>query len=317
MDIIANIINGTLVFATPFIFAALGGMLSEKSGVTTLGIEGYMVSGAFFTAVCSYYAESMGLGNASPWIGIIGAFVFSMIFSLIHAIATLKYKADHVISGVVINMLASSSTFFLVKLMFDGSAETPRLIKVFNKVHIPLLSDIPFVGKSIFVAYPTTYLALAFVIGMYYILYKTPSGLRLRAVGENPSATDTAGIKVNKLRYTAVLLGGAIASLGGATIVLTANSNFAFNTISGQGYISLAAVIFGRWHPVGVTLGALFFGLAQAVKVQLQIFEFAAVIPNEIFYMLPYLLTLIVLLFSVGKTRAPKALGRHYNVSER
>lgn len=317
MDILANIINGTFVFATPLIFAALGGMLSEKSGVVTLGIEGYMVSGAFFSAICSYYAETMGLGDISPWVGVAGAFIFSMIFSLIHAIATLKYKADHVISGVVINILASSSTFFLVKLIFSGSAETPRLLHVFSKVQIPVLSKIPLLGKGIFTAYPTTYLAIILVIVLYYILYKTPSGLRLRAVGENPSATDTAGIKVYKLKYTAVILGGAIAGLGGATTVLTANSNFAFNTISGQGYIALAAVIFGRWHPIGVTLGGLFFGLAQAVKDQFQIFAFAAVIPNEVFYMLPYLLTLIVLMLSFGKTRSPKALGRHYNVSER
>jgi ABC-type uncharacterized transport system permease subunit len=317
MDIIGNLLNGTLVFSTALIFAALGGLISERSGVTNIGLEGFMISGAFFSAITAYYAETAGFGAFSPWLGIIGAFVFTVIFSSIHAIASIKYKADQVVSGVVINILAASTTFFFVKMIFEGSAETPMLTNVFHKLNLPYLSEIPFFGKVLFSAYPTTYLAILFVLVIYYVLFKTASGLRLRAVGDHPSAADTAGVKVNRMRYIAVILSGSLAALGGATIVLTSNSNFAFNTISGQGYIALAAVIFGKWHPVGVMFAALFFGLAQAVKDQFQIFEFAARIPNEIFYMMPYVLTMVVLIGAVGKSRAPKALGEPYDVGKR
>ncbi|URN96713.1 MAG: ABC transporter permease [Candidatus Pristimantibacillus lignocellulolyticus] len=317
MDLIGNLLNGTLVFSTALIFAALGGLISERSGVINIGLEGFMISGAFFSAITAYYAESAGLSSLSPWIGLIGAFVFTIIFSSIHAIASIKFKANQVVSGVVINILAASSTFFLVKMIFNGSAETPILVNVFHKIRIPYLSDIPLIGKVFFNAYPTTYIAIALVILLYFILFRTSTGLRLRAVGEHPSAADTVGIKVNRTRYIAVILSGSIAAIGGATIVLTSNSNFAFNTISGQGYIALAAVIFGKWNPVGAMLAAMFFGLAQAVKDQLQIFEFAAKIPNEFFYMLPYLLTLLVLIGAVGKARSPKALGEPYEVGKR
>lgn len=317
MEIISNLLNGTLVFSTALIFAALGGLISERAGVINIGLEGFMISGAFFSAITAYYAETAGFGAFSPWLGLVGAFVFTAIFSSIHAIASIKFKANQVVSGVVINILAASSTFFLVKMIFDGSAETPLLTMVFHKVTVPYLSDIPLIGNVFFNTYPTTYIAIALVIVLFFILFKTSSGLRLRAVGEHPSAADTVGIKVNRTRYIAVILSGSIAALGGATVVLTSNSNFAFNTISGQGYIALAAVIFGKWHPVGAMLAALFFGLAQAVKDQLQIFDFAASIPNEFFYMLPYVLTLFVLIGAVGKARAPKALGEPYEVGKR
>ncbi|WP_321387498.1 ABC transporter permease [uncultured Enterococcus sp.] len=317
MDILANLFNGMLVFSTPLIFAALGGMLSERVGVTNIGIEGFMVSGAFSSAITAYYAEQSGLGSLTPWLALLGAFIFTVIFSSLHAVAVLKYHADQVVSGVVINMLATSSTFFLVKMIFDGSAETPIITHVLKKIRIPVLSDIPILGKALFNAYPTTYVALGLVALLFFIFFKTPLGLRLRVIGENPSAAATAGVNVMKIKYLTVILSGSVAALGGATIVLTSNSNFAFNTISGQGYIALAAVIFGRWHPVGVMGGALFFGLAQAVKDQFQIFDFAAAIPNEFFYALPYLLTLLVLLIAGGKTKAPGALGEHYDVGKR
>ncbi|WP_339206552.1 ABC transporter permease [Paenibacillus sp. FSL K6-3182] len=317
MEVIGNLLNGTLVFSTALIFAALGGLISERSGVINIGLEGFMVSGAFFSAITTHYAEIAGFGGFSPWLGLLGAFLFTIIFSSIHAVASITFKANQVVSGVVINILAASSTFFFVKLLFDGSAETPLLTTVFHKVTIPYLSDIPFIGNVFFNAYPTTYIAIALVIALFSYLFKTSGGLRLRSVGEHPSAADTVGIKVNRTRYIAVILSGSLAALGGATIVLTSNGNFAFNTISGQGYIALAAVIFGKWNPIGVMLASLFFGLAQAAKDQLQIFDFAASIPNEFFYMFPYVLTLLVLIGAVGKARSPKALGEPYDVGKR
>ena len=163
---VANIISGSLIFATALLFGALGGMLSERAGVTNLGVEGFMISGAFFSAIGANFAESMGMGGFSPWIGLLSAFVFTSLFSAMHALATLKYKADHVISGVVINLLADNFTFFLVKLLFDGAADTPRLRNMFAKVNIPVLSDIPFIGDALFRSYPTTYLAFIIVFAI-------------------------------------------------------------------------------------------------------------------------------------------------------
>lgn len=317
MDILANLLNGTFVFATALIFAALGGVIVERTGVINLGLEGFMVSGAFAAAITTHYAENAGLGGASPWLGLLGAMIFTVIFSGIHAIASIKFKANQVISGIVVNLLAASSTFFMVKLLFEGAAETPIIDHVFFKWSIPFLSDIPFFGNAFFTAYPTTYIAYICVFVVWFVMYKTPLGLRMRAVGEHPGAADTAGVKVNRLRTLSILVGGSIASLGGATVALTANSSFAQNTISGQGFIALAAVIFGKWNPVGAFGAAIFFGFAQALKDQVVIYDWAKSIPTEVFYMLPYLLTLLVLLFAVGRTSGPSALGETYDPGKR
>ncbi|MBN3522924.1 ABC transporter permease [Paenibacillus apiarius] len=317
MEILGFLINGTLVFATALIFAALGGLIAERTGVINLGLEGFMVSGAFSSAVTAHYAEQAGFGAAAPWLGCLAALVFTVIFSGIHVIASVRFKANQVISGIVVNMLAASSTFFLVKLLFDGAADTPVITNVFHRVRIPWLSDIPFLGKALFQTYPTTYIAFILVIVVYLVMFKTPLGLRMRAVGEHPGAADTAGVNVNRLRGWSVMVGGSIAALGGATIALTANSSFSFNTISGQGYIALAAVIFGRWHPVGAMGAALFFGFAQALKDQVQLYDFARAIPTEVFYMLPYVLTLVALIFTVGKGSSPAALGQPYEPGKR
>lgn len=317
MVIISNLINGSLVFATALIFGALGGMLSEKIGVINLGVEGFMVSGAFFSAISTHYAETAGFGQFSPWIGLLAAFLFTSVFTFLHAIATLKYKADHVISGVVINLLAANVTFFLVKLLFDGAAQTPRLTNTFRRISIPLLSKIPFVGNAFFRAYPTTYIVLILIVLMAYVLYKMPVGLRLRGIGEHPGSVDTAGINVYRMKFWTVMLSGSISALGGATLVLTSNGNFSFNTIAGQGYIAIAAVILGRWNPYGVMWGGLLFGFAQALNDQIQILPVSNYVPTEFFYMLPYIVTLVALIFTGRKGRAPSALGSHYDSSIR
>jgi ABC-type uncharacterized transport system permease subunit len=320
MDLLTSfgqLINITLVFSTALIFGALGGIFSERSGVVNIGIEGLMVSGAFASAVGSYYAEQADLGALSPWIGLIAAMIFAMVFALIHAVATITFKADQVISGIVINFLSAGITIYLVKILFEGAGETETLNNVFSKIEIPLLSKIPFLGYAIFTAYPTTYLALILVAVTYYILFKTPFGLRLRSVGEHPSAADTVGIKVKRIRYIAVLISGALAGLGGATITLTTTSNFSHNTISGQGFIAMAAMIFGKWNPVGALGAAMFFGLAQALNNYLQLFDFSKNIPQEFLYMLPYVLTILVLAGAVGRAQPPSSLGEPYDPGKR
>jgi ABC-type uncharacterized transport system permease subunit len=317
LTITGQLFNTTLVFATALIFGALGGIFSERSGVVNIGIEGLMISGAFASAVGTYYAEEANFGAWSPWVGMIAAVIFAMVFALIHAIASITFKAEQVISGIVINFLAAGSTLYLVKILFEGSGQTETLNEVFSKWEIPLLSQIPMLGYGIFTAYPTTFIAIILVAVAYYVLFKTPFGLRLRAVGEHPSAADTVGIKVNRIRYIAVLISGALAGLGGATITLTTTSNFSHNSISGQGFIAMAAMIFGKWHPLGALGAALFFGMAQAIRTFLSLFEFAKSIPQEFLFMLPYVLTILVLAGAVGRSKAPSALGEPYDPGKR
>ncbi|WP_438444923.1 ABC transporter permease [Gorillibacterium sp. sgz5001074] len=314
---LAELINITLVFSTPLILAAMGGIFSERSGIVNIGIEGLMVVGAFGAGVFSFYAEDGGMGALSPWVGMLAAFILGMLLSLVHAVATITFKADQTVSGVVINFLAAGLCLYLVKLLFEGSAETTHLNEVFSKTAVPFLSDIPFLGAALFRAYPPTYLAYAVVLITWYALFRTPFGLRLRAVGEHPSAADTVGIKVQRMRYIGVMLSGALAALGGATITLTTTSAFSHNTISGQGFIAIAAMIFGKWNPFGALGAAVFFGFATSLRNVVQLYEWSANIPQEFIFMLPYVLTILVLAGAVGKAVAPAALGEPYDPGKR
>ncbi|WP_281884686.1 ABC transporter permease [Paenibacillus sp. YYML68] len=317
LRILGELLNTTLVFSTALVLTALGGIFSERSGVVNIGLEGLMVCGAFASAVTVYYAEQAGLSSAAPWIGLVAAMVFAMLVSIIHAVASITFKANQVVSGVVINFLSVGLTIYLVKVLFDGAGQTQTLNAVFRKIAIPVLSDIPLLGPAVFNSYPTTYIALILVAVVWYVLFRTPLGLRLRSVGEQPGAADTLGVGVSRLRYTGVLLSGVLAGLGGATITLTTTSNFSHNTISGQGFIALAAMIFGKWHPVGALGAALFFGFAQAIRNFVQLFDFSKRIPMEFLYMLPYVLTILVLAGAVGRAYPPAALGEPYDPGKR
>lgn len=317
LRILGELVNTTLVFSTALIFTAMGGIFSERSGVVNIGLEGLMISGAFAAAVAGHAAEQAGMGGASPWIALFAALFFGLMFSVIHAVAAVTFKADQVVSGVVINFLALGLTVYLVKILYNGSGQTETLNVVFNKAAIPFLSSIPLLGEAFFKAYPTTYLAFLVVALTYYLLFKTPFGLRLRSVGEHPGAADTMGINVNRYRYVAVLISGALAGLGGATITLTTTSNFSHNTISGQGFIAMAAMIFGKWHPLGALGATVFFGFAQAIRNFVQLFDFAKDIPMEFLFMLPYVLTILVLAGAVGRAVAPSSLGEPYDPGKR
>ncbi|MGG1613687.1 ABC transporter permease [Paenibacillus phoenicis] len=319
MDVITllgQLLNSTLVFSTALIFTALGGIFSERSGVVNIGLEGLMIFGAFAAGVGTYYAQEAGMGSFSPWVGVIAAMVAGALGALIHAVATITFKADQTISGIVINFLAAGLTVYIVKLIFDGAAETP-LVTVFHKFPIPVLRDIPIIGEGFFNSYPTTYLALILVVVIYFVLFKTPFGLRLRSVGEHPSAADTLGVNVTKMRYIGVLLSGVLGGIGGATITLTTTSTFAHNTISGQGFIAIAAMIFGKWNPLGAFGAAMFFGFSQAIRNYVQLFDWSRSIPQEFIFMIPYVLTIIVLVGAVGRSSAPAALGTPYDPGKR
>ncbi|MBB6635617.1 ABC transporter permease [Cohnella thailandensis] len=315
---IANLTNSTFVFTTALIFGAMGGLFSERSGVFNIGLEGMMTGGAFGAAIATYYAENAGYGWVSPWIGILAGIACGVLFSLLLAYTTVTLKANQAIVGVVINILAVAITLYLVKVIFDGAGDTETLKEVLKKWPVPLLSDIPFLGQALFNTYPTTYIAYLLIPISAYLLYKTPFGLRLRSVGEHPGAADTVGINVIKYRYIGVIISGVLAGIGGAAIALTTTSNFSHTTVSGQGFIALAAMIFGRWNPWGVLGATFFFGMAQALRNFVKLYDWSKDIPMEFLYMLPYLLTLLVLAGAVGKgVKGPAAAGEAYDPSKR
>ncbi|WP_134702244.1 ABC transporter permease [Ammoniphilus sp. YIM 78166] len=318
LDILTTIIHNTIVYSTPLIFAALGGAFSERSGVVNIGLEGLMISGGFAAAVTTiFFGEALGLGPLAPYLGLAIAILFGVLFALPHAVASISFRADQVVSGVAINFLAIGFAVFMLKKLFNGAAQTTTIQNPFKKIAIPFLSDIPYLGKMFFIAYPTSYLAVILAFVTYYIFFKTPFGLRLRAVGEHPKAADTLGVNVIKMRYTAVLLSGAFAAAGGATIALAITNNFTHSTVSGQGFMSLAALIFGKWHPIGALGASLFFGMAQALAAVGQVLGLTKYIPADFLTMLPYILTILALAGLVGKANAPAAVGKPYEKGQR
>ena len=252
------IIPTAMFVAAPLIFTALGGVFSERSGVVNIGLEGLMIIGAFVGIVFNLSFVDM-FGSATPWLSILVAMIVTAIFSLLHAVASITFRADQTVSGVAINFLALGLSLFLVKIIY-GKGQTDRISMSFNKWDVPILSDIPIIGKIFFSGgYVTSYIAIIVAVVVWYILYKTPFGLRLRSVGEHPMAADTMGINVTRMRYIGVILSGAFAGIGGSVYATIISRDFSHATISGQGFMALAAVIFGKWHPLGAMGAALIF----------------------------------------------------------
>lgn len=311
MDILLIIIPSTLLWAAPLIFTALGGTFSERSGVINIGLEGLMVMGAF-TAIVFNLTFASALGGWTPWVSLLAAMVIGALFSLIHAIASITFRADQTVSGVAINLLAVGVSLFLVKFIYD-KGQTDIIQKGFRKVDIPYLSDIPFIGPLFFSnTYYTSFVAIAVAFVAWYVIYKTPFGLRLRAVGEHPMAADTMGVNVTKIRYIAVLLSGMLGGLGGGVYAQSISSDFGHATISGQGFMALAAMIFGKWHPLGAMGAALFFGFAQSLSIIGNSLPFLENIPNVYLLIAPYVLTILALTGFIGRADAPKASGVPY-----
>lgn len=313
MDILATIIPSALFFSAPLIFTALGGMFSERSGIVNIGLEGLMMVGAFSGIVFNLtFADS--LGSLTPWFSVVIAMVMGALFSLIHAVASITFRADQVVSGVAINFLALGGALFLVKKIY-GKGQTDQISSdaVFNKIDVPILSDFPIVGPLFFSnAYVTSYIAIIFAIISWYVIYKTPFGLRLRSVGEHPLAADTMGINVSRMRYIAVMISGALGGIGGAVYASIISRDFSHATISGQGFIALAAMIFGKWHPIGALGAALFFGLAQSLSFTGQMIPGLRELPTVYLLIAPYVLTILALTGFIGRADAPKASGTPY-----
>ena len=315
-EILQIIIPSAIFFAAPLIFTALGGVFSERSGVVNIGLEGLMVVGAF-TGVVFNITFANQLGELTPWLALIAAMLLGAIFSLLHAVASITFRADQVVSGVALNFLAIGATLFMVKKLY-GKGQTDQIHIGFDKIDVPLLSDIPIIGPLLFEnGYIQSYIAIALALVVWYVIYKTPFGLRLRAVGEHPMAADTMGINVTKLRYIAVMLSGALAGIGGAVYATIISRDFSHATISGHGFMALAAMIFGKWHPLGAMGAALFFGFAQSLSIIGQTIPFLKGVPTVYLLIAPYVLTVLALTGFIGRADAPKALGTPYIKGQR
>lgn len=296
----------TLMYSAPLTFAAMGGVISERAGVINLGIEGMMSIGALVGASVGYFS-----GNA--WLGLLCAGLAGGTMALLHAVASVTFRADQTVSGIALNLIGPGLAMFLSRYFFDGATLTKPVPQKLPKIlGLDQLKDTVFNNLSLDV---TVVLAFVAVFSIWFLLYKTKWGLRIRAMGEHPAAVDTMGVSVYKYRYFCVILSGILAGLGGGVVTLAIISQFTPTAISGQGFIALAAVIFGKWRPFGAYWACLLFGFAQALVVMLG--GGAISVPSTLLAMIPYVLTLIVLVLFVGRSSAPKASGVPYEKGAR
>lgn len=311
VSMLSLIVSSTFVFSAPLIFTAIGGAFSENGGIVNVGLEGIMVMGAFSSVVFNLtFADTFG--KATPWLGLVVGAVVGIAISLLHAMATINFRADHIISGTVINLLAPALSVFLVKAIY-AKGQTDNIAQSFGYFSFPGLANIPVVGPIFFkdTSLPA-YIAILVSILAWWILYKTRFGLHLRSVGENPQAADTLGLNVYKLRYSGVIISGLLGGIGGAIFAQSISGNFSAGTIVGQGYISMAAMIFGKWNPLGAMGAALFFGFAQSLSIIGGQLPGIDKIPAVYLQVAPYVLTIVVLVLFLGKAVMPKADGTNY-----
>jgi general nucleoside transport system permease protein len=321
-DNVGIIIGISLMYAAPLIYTAIGGVISENSGVINIGLEGMMTFGAFVGATIGFYAQN-------PWLAFIGAGLGAGILALLHAVAVINYQADHIVSGIAINFIGPGLALFLSRLFFDGAAMTKpipidfKMPRPLNAMFDNLLASaaegtlwhsVLRILNSIFNQYATVYMAFIFVGLVWYMLYKTKLGLRIRSVGEHPRAADTLGIDVYKIKYIAVFLSGVFAGFGGAAMSIAVVANFRTTLISGQGFIALAAMIFGKWKPQGAMWACLLFGAAQGLAIYLGSTSFP--VPSTLLAMTPYVITLLALVFVVREGNGPAANGIKYEKNQ-
>lgn len=289
------LIFSSIRLATPLIFAALGGMFSERSGIVNIALEGLMLVGAFTAAVMTYELNN-------PYLGLLCGVIAGGITALLYAVAVIKFEADQVVAGMAINLLMLGLPQLISGAVYDSSGSTPQIAKEFL---LPSRFDINIASVAAFLLVPIS----------WYVLYKTPFGLRLRATGENPAAADAAGVNVIRLRYSAVILSGILAAAGGAYLSIGQSSFFTRGMSAGRGFIALAALILAKWKPVPVLFACLFFGFTEALTIPLSSYKLASgeTIPVQFVQIIPYVLTIIVLAGFIGLSRAPKALGIPYS----
>lgn len=306
MSSIVMLISATLRLATPLIFAALGGVFSEKSGVVNIALEGIMTTGAFFAVYGSFLT-----GN--PWIGVLFAIISGAIMAAIHAYLSIHLKADQIVSGVGINVFAAALTSYLIVKFFKTNSQT----SVVKSLPYPAeaMSKVPLIGGILKELNWFVFIVIALVIISHFVLYKTPLGLRIRSVGEHPKAADTLGVSVYGIRYLCVILSGILGALGGATLSIGIMNLYRENMVSGRGFIALAAMIFGNWKPINAMWASMIFAFAETFQLFAKGFGWA--IPGEFYAAFPYIITMFALAGFVGKTQAPAADGVPYEKNSR
>ncbi|WP_017720473.1 ABC transporter permease [Kamptonema formosum] len=303
MDItfFTDYLAASLRLSVPIAFAALGGLFSERAGVLNIGLEGMILAGAFASAAAAFYTGSV-------WVGILAALTAGGTVGLLHAYLCVTLRVDQLVSGLALNLASAGLTSFLARLVFS-SGSTQQLPAI-PTAGIPALKDIPIIGVLLFNQDPLVYFLFLLVPLSTYILFRTGIGLSLRAVGEYPRAADTAGVPVAAVRYLSVTLSGCLSGLGGAYLALAHVRFFTEEMSAGKGFIALAALIFGRWHPAGAALASLLFGATEALQLRIQAFNLN--IPYQLLVMLPYCVALLALVGLAGKSTPPAALGIAY-----
>jgi ABC-type uncharacterized transport system permease subunit len=296
---IADIINAGLFaaalrMATPLVFTSIGGLFSERAGIVNIALEGMMLTGAFSGVLVTFTT-----GN--PWLGVLASMLAGGLLGYLHGILTVKFAGNQIISGTGINLLALGGTGYLCQVIW-GSRGASDSVQGLGSISIPLLKEVPFAGEILGNQSPLVYISILVVILSYILLFKTPIGLRIRAVGEHPAAADTTGVNVYRIKYLCVVLSGMLAGLGGAFLSLGHLSLFVYGMTGGRGFIALAAMILGGWTPVGALGASFLFGFADALQIRLQS---VGVLPSQIILTLPYILTIIVLAIFARKRYAP------------
>jgi simple sugar transport system permease protein len=304
---ISGLIGAMMRMATPIIFATLGEILAERSGVLNLGIEGIMLMGAMTGFLVS-------MASGSLWVGVLAAAVVGMILGLLMAFLSVHLGLSQHVSGLGITLFSTGLAMFVYRLHF-GSPLVPPTVQPFKQVAIPLLSQIPVIGPGLFNQYGLTYVAWLLIPAMSILLYKTKMGLKIRTVGENPVVADTVGVDVNLTRTVCLVVGGALMGMGGAFLTLAHQNMFLIDVIGGRGWVAIAMVIFGNWDPLKGALGAMIFGFLDGFQLRLQ--GMGIDIPFHVFLMIPYLLTIVVLVGVSRRAALPAGLLKPYRREEK
>ena len=319
MEIIYFIFQQMMFFSIPLLIVALGGMFSERSGVVNIALEGIMVAGAFSSIYFINRVQGAMSGQGLLLLAILVALGSGLLYSFLHAYAAISLKSNQTISGTALNMIAPAASIYLARTTLPNGIQQIQFVNTFRIEKVPVLGDIPVLGPLLFQnCYITTYLGLIILAASAFVLYKTRFGLRLRACGEHPQAADSVGINVYKIRYAGVLISGALAGLGGLVYVLPASTNFNA-TVSGYGFLALAVLIFGQWKPLRIFVAAFFFGLMKTVAASysgIPVLKDLG-IPSDIYKMIPYIATMVVLAFTSRRSQAPRASGVPYDKGAR
>jgi ABC-type uncharacterized transport system permease subunit len=297
-----NLIVSGIFLSTPLLLAAFGGLLSERSGVMNIALEGQMLFGAFAGVAVCWWVKS-------PWVGLLAALAVGALVGAFHAWMSVTVRADQTVAATAINLVAVGLTAALIEPIWGKPGVTPSVPR-FSAVHIPLVSSIPFVGRVVERLTVLDWVGLMLAPVVWVVLFRTAFGLRLRGCGEEPAATESVGVDVIKMRYIAVIMSGVLAAAGGAYLSLVQVGVFQRGMTGGRGFIALAAMIFGKWRPVPVLGACLLFGFADAFQLRTQ--AVGVDLPHDLMIALPYIVALVALATFVGRASAPSALGKHY-----